>query len=102
VKIVQCCAGFEGVPSKAEIVHGWGAQPRKTELLQRYAGLGSMASKAEIMQGCRVWPSETELLKGCTGLVGHGLGADRKYLWIPVLKGSTHGNPASLRGGSLG
>jgi hypothetical protein len=39
VNIVQCCAGFGGVASIAEIVHGWGVGPRKTELLLGCAGL---------------------------------------------------------------
>jgi hypothetical protein len=29
-------------------------------------------------------------------------GGDHKYLWIPGLKVSSHGDPAGLRGGSLG
>jgi hypothetical protein len=29
-------------------------------------------------------------------------GGDRKCLWIPGLKGLSHGDPAVLRGGSLG
>jgi hypothetical protein len=40
VNIVQCCAGFVGVASKAEIVQGWGAWPSVAEFLQGCAGLG--------------------------------------------------------------
>jgi hypothetical protein len=70
VNIVQCCAGFRGVASKAEIVQGWRAQPSKSELLQCCAGLGSLAGKAEIVQGSGAWPSKMELLQGCAGLRG--------------------------------
>jgi hypothetical protein len=39
------------------------------------------------------------------GLCRHGeawSGGDLKCLWIPDLKGSSHRDPAGLRGGSLG
>jgi hypothetical protein len=55
------------------------------------AGLGSVAQRSgapaglcRAVQGC-VWP-----------------GGDRKCLWMLGLKGSSHGDPAGLRGGSLG
>jgi hypothetical protein len=87
---------------KAEIVQGWEAWPSKAELLQGCAGLGNLASKAEIVQGWGVWPSQGELLQGCAGLWGTWPGGDRECLWIPGLKGSSHGDPEGLRGGSLG
>jgi hypothetical protein len=68
VNIVQCCAGFGGVVSKAEIVQGWGAQPSEMELLQGCVGLGNLAGKAEIAQGWGAWPSKMEFLQGCAGL----------------------------------
>jgi hypothetical protein len=63
-----------------------GSQPREMELLQGCAGLGRMA-----WQRCAVL---------CRG--GAWSGRDGKCLWIPVLKGWSHGDPAVLRGGSLG
>jgi hypothetical protein len=73
VNIVQYCAGFRGMASKAEIMLGWGVPPSKMELLQGCAGLGRLAGKAEILQGWGPQLSMMELLQGCTGLGGHGL-----------------------------
>jgi hypothetical protein len=50
-----------------------GAQPCKVNIVQGCAGFGGMASKAEIIQSWGAWPRETELLQGCAGLVGGGL-----------------------------
>jgi hypothetical protein len=80
----------------------FGAQPCRMNIVQRCARLGGMASKAEIVQGWGVWPSETELLQGCAGLGRAWPVGDGKYLWIPGLKGSSHGDPVGLRGESLG
>jgi hypothetical protein len=103
----EYCAGLcrlWGMASKAEIVQFWGVQPSQRELLQSCAGLGRLAGKAEIVQGWGQWPSQTELLQGCAGLWwgwGTWPGGDGKCLWIPGLKGSSHGDPEVLRGGSL-
>jgi hypothetical protein len=79
-----------------------GAQPCRVNIVQCCAGFGGVASKAVIMQGWGVWPSKMELLQGCAGLGGAWPGGDCKCLWIPGLKGSSHKHPVGLRGGSLG
>jgi hypothetical protein len=86
---------------RAEIVQGLGVQPSETELLQGCAIIGGMAGKAEIVQGWGAQTTKTELLLGFAGLEGAWPGRDHKCLWIPGLKGSSHGGPAGLRGGSL-
>jgi hypothetical protein len=51
-------------------------------------------------QALGAWPG-----RDCAGLCkteGAWLGGDLKCLWISILKGSSHGDPAFLRGGSLG
>jgi hypothetical protein len=71
--------------------------------VQVSADLERVTGKAEIVQGWGAWPSETEFLQGCAGLGGgEWPGGDRTCLWIPSLKGSSHGQPVVLRGGSLG
>jgi hypothetical protein len=86
------------------------------EILEGCDCLGGMASNAEILQGLGAWPSERKFLQGYEGLEDvarqrscrvEGLGGvwlvgDRKFLWISGFKGSFHGDPAVLRGGSLG
>jgi hypothetical protein len=79
-----------------------GAQSCGVNIVQGCAGLGGMAGKAEIVHGWGAWPSETEPLQGCAGLGGVWPGGDCKCLWIPGLKGSSHRDPAVLRGGNLG
>jgi hypothetical protein len=80
---VCCCGGGEGVPAWQAL----GAQLCRVNIVQCCAGFGGMASKAETLQDC-------------AGLGGPG--GNPKCLWIPSLKGSSHGDPAGLRGGSLG
>jgi hypothetical protein len=73
-------------------VQAWRAQPSGTKIvhvcISSMTGLGGVVGRAEIVQGCAglgVWP-----------------GRDCECLWIPGLQGSSKGDPAGLRGGSLG
>jgi hypothetical protein len=68
------------------------------------AGLKGPGLQSEYCAGlCRSWVhGPAEIMQGCAGLGGGAWpGGDRKCLWIPGLKGSSHGDPVGLRGGSL-
>jgi hypothetical protein len=92
-----------------------------------FAGLRGTGLRSEYCAGlCRPWghgPAEMEIMRVCISsgrLWGRVLAEQRSYrsvqawesggmawwrckcLWIPGLKGSSHGDPAVLRGGSLG
>jgi hypothetical protein len=83
-------------------VQALGALPAK----QRFCRAGDRGpakrSSCRAVQVLGVWRSRDRAGLCRPEWGGSWPGGDRKCLWLPSLKGSSHGDPAVLRGGSLG
>jgi hypothetical protein len=108
VNIVQGCASL-GVEAQWNrdsaclyLWHGrpWGHVLAKQRSCRAVQALGVWPAKQRL---CRVGGHRlAKIVQGCAGLGEAWPVGDHKYLWIPGLKGSFHGDPVCLRGGSLG
>jgi hypothetical protein len=96
VNIVQDCAGLWGVTQQSRDLAGlcrpWVGGPVEG----RSCMFVSLA-----WQALRVCTSKAEILQGCADF-GSMARRDHKCLWLPGLKGLSHGDPVVLRAGSLG
>jgi hypothetical protein len=89
MNIVQCCAGLGGMANKTEIMHGWGAWPSETELLQDCAGLAVVAQKNRDY-AC--------LHLQCGSPWGHGLAEQRSCRAVQALWGVWPPEIVNVRG----
>jgi hypothetical protein len=88
MELLQGSAGLGGVAGKAEMFRAGGHSPAKW-------------SSCSAVQVLGAWPGRDRADLCRPG--GGGMAWQRcKCLWISGFKGSSHGDPAVLRGGSLG